>query len=141
LSGEDRIAGLASDLLSRFEGCPSAEELLSFSEGSAGGELHRSIRDHVEACGICADALSHLRIERSVPGPAGRMPAAIAERSDLFLESLTGLDPSAVPSGTEGAADGGSSPPGISRIQPDAAPGGDDLPDGGARRRRLDSHR
>jgi len=57
------------DLREQRGPCPSRDDLLAFHEGRMREEEAGSIRDHVEACGLCDAALGNLKRNNSRPMP------------------------------------------------------------------------
>ena len=55
--------------------CPSATELVDYQEGRLPGAEKDTVRDHVNACGYCAQGVGMLHLFDVEPGTSGPAPS------------------------------------------------------------------
>jgi len=85
---------MAAEIAGRLAGCPSAEELQRFQEGTLGNDERHAIDRHASRCAPCAAGLTFLRQARQdAEQDAVELPESIERRSEKLIALLTELAP------------------------------------------------
>jgi hypothetical protein len=78
---EERLAAGVSGVIA---GCPPAEQLQDFHDGSLAPEAHGEMATHLSGCGRCAAAIERLRLEATEDHPAALPPDVEKRTADLI---------------------------------------------------------
>ena len=78
---------LGEEILGRLSGCPTADELQSYRDGSL--ERPEPVGRHVAACEGCRAALEFLDDDARVAGDIGTLPHEVEARTETLIESMT----------------------------------------------------
>lgn len=85
---------MASEIAGRLAGCPTAEELQRFQEGTLTSDARRAIERHAGRCAPCSAGLLFLGQARAdADQDAVELPAAVEHRSERLIESVAEMAP------------------------------------------------
>jgi hypothetical protein len=81
---EDRLAAGVGDVIA---GCPPADQLQDFHDGSLGADKREKIEIHLSACPRCAAALEHLKEGLEEDHPVD-LPPEVERRTTELIDAL-----------------------------------------------------
>jgi hypothetical protein len=87
MTRRDREDRLAAELAAAIEGCPPAEQLQAYHDGTISPEMRDTTATHVARCASCAAALEYLKSEAAEP-PTADVPPDVERRSEEFVDAV-----------------------------------------------------
>jgi hypothetical protein len=82
---------LAAEIAARASGCPGADDLQRFHEGSLTGTDRDAVAAHVEGCHPCSEALEFLEWEQAeATQPEADVPRDVERRVDALIDGASG---------------------------------------------------